>query len=59
MFTMSNGKLITALLFITECLSKRTKPCQEEAKYKDGTICDTIACPRVKQQIKIKVNMFP
>ena len=59
MFTMSNVKLIITLLFTTECLSKRTKPCQAEAKLKDGSICDTSPRPYVEQQIKGKISMFP
>lgn len=59
MFTMSSGKLIITLLFTTECLSKRTKPCQAEAKYKDGGIYDTISRPRVKQKNQRQVQYVP
>ena len=59
MFTMSNVKLIITLLFTIDCLSKRTKPCQAEAKFKDGSICDTSSRPCMEQQIKGKISTFP
>lgn len=59
MFTMSSRKLIVTLLFTTECLSKRTKPSQAEAKYKDGSVCDTISGLYMEQKIKDKFNMSP
>lgn len=59
MFTMSSGKLIIILLFTTECLSRRIKPCQAEAKNRDGTISDTTSRPCMKQQTEDKFNMFP